>query len=85
MTTNRHPTGWMSNSERALTQVAFRLPQQTVDQLKHAAALAGVSQRTALKEAICDFAEKQRSTRPRHQPPQQHLPLAAEKARVGRR
>jgi len=38
---NRHPTGWMSNSERALTQVAFRLPQQTVDQLKHAAALAG--------------------------------------------
>ena len=63
----RHPTGWMSNSERALTQVAFRLPQQTVDQLKHAAALAGVSQRTALKEAIHDFAEKQRSGRPQRQ------------------
>jgi hypothetical protein len=62
---NRHPTGWMSDSERTLTQIAFRLPQQTVDQLKHAAALAGVSQRTALKEAICDFAEKQRRTSPR--------------------
>jgi hypothetical protein len=64
---NRHPTGWMSNSERALTQVAFRLPRQIVDQLKHAAALAGVSQRTALKEAIHDFAEKQQSGRPRRQ------------------
>ena len=66
---NRHSTGWMSNSERALTQVAFRLPQEIVDQLKHAAALAGVSQRTALKEAIHDFEEKQRSGRP--QRPQQ--------------
>ena len=49
----------MSDSERALTQVAFRLPRHTVDQLKHAALLAGVSQRTALKEAIRDFAERQ--------------------------
>ena len=66
---NRHPTGWMSDSERALTQVAFRLPQQTVDQLKEAAACAGISQRTALKEAVHDFAEKQqRSTHPRRQP-----------------
>jgi Ribbon-helix-helix protein, copG family len=56
---NRHPTGWMSSSERALTQVAFRLPQQTVDLLKEAAARAGISQRAALKEAIHDFAEKQ--------------------------
>jgi predicted DNA-binding protein len=56
---NRHPTGWMSSSERALTQVAFRLPQQTVDLLKEAAARAGISQREALKEAIHDFAEKQ--------------------------
>jgi predicted DNA binding CopG/RHH family protein len=66
---NRHPTGWMSKSERALTQVAFRLPQQTIEQLKEAAARAGISQRTALKEAISDFAAKQqRSMRPRRQP-----------------
>ncbi len=56
---NRHPTGWMSASERELTQVAFRLPQQTVDLLKEVAASAGISQRAALKEAIHDFAEKQ--------------------------
>jgi DNA-binding NarL/FixJ family response regulator len=62
---NRHPTGWMSDSERELKQVAFRLPRQTVNQLKQAAALAGVSQRTALKEAILDFFEKQRRTAPR--------------------
>jgi DNA-directed RNA polymerase specialized sigma24 family protein len=62
---NRHPIGWMSDSERALTQVAFRLPRETVNQLKRAAALAGVSQRTALKEAILDFFEKQRRTSPR--------------------
>ena len=57
---NRHPTGWMSSSERALTQVAFRLPQETVDLLKEAAARAGISQREALKQAIRDFAEKQK-------------------------
>jgi hypothetical protein len=63
--TNRHPTGWMSSSERALTQVAFRLPPQTVDLLKEAAARAGISQREALKQAIHDFAEKQWSASPR--------------------
>jgi hypothetical protein len=42
---------------------------QTVDQLKQAAERAGISQRTAIKEAIHDFAEKQqRSTHPRRQP-----------------
>ena len=47
-----------ANSERALGQVSFRLTQQTLNQLKYAAALAGVSRRTALINAINEFEKR---------------------------
>lgn len=54
---NRHPTGWTSDANRALTLVSFRLPQEIVDLLAAAARAAGIPKRQALKQAIRLYAE----------------------------
>lgn len=58
---NRHAPNWISPANLALTPVSFRLPEETVHDLDEAAAIAGLSKRQTVKQAIAEFAERQRA------------------------
>lgn len=49
---SKHRTGWMSQSNLDLTQITFRVPQETADQLTEGATLTRMSKRQFLKHAI---------------------------------
>jgi hypothetical protein len=68
---NRHPTGWMSETERGLTPQSFRFPQETVDVLDAVAAATGLPKREVVKEAIAEFAAR-RGIAPRTRSPRRH-------------
>jgi hypothetical protein len=56
----KHAKGWMSESERNLTQVAFRFPHDTVEEIDEGATLAGTSKRQFLKDAIHEHVRRLR-------------------------
>jgi hypothetical protein len=65
MSTNRHPPGYLSDNERALTPKSFRLPRETVEELEIIAALTGQSLRETVKQAIAELGQKVRGGKSR--------------------